>query len=104
MTVQLPYDDAMEAVDGGLDGLELVTVEDVDRRRWESHHRLILRRIRDDTFWAAHFSQGLTENQDGTWFGHGYRAPEGTMVKFDQVWPKQVVTTVYVSKPPVESV
>lgn len=101
--VMLPYDDAIEAVDGGLDGLELVTVEDLDQRRWESHHRLILRRISDNTFWAANFSKGLTEYQDSTWFGHGYRAPVGTLVVFDQVWPKHVTTTVYVKFPPVES-
>lgn len=99
--VQLMYDDAMEAIDGGgCDGFVTVAIVNMDSRRWESYHQLILKRLIDGTFWAAQYSEGLTENQESMWFGHGHRAPEGTLVKFDQVWPKQIATTVYVSQAP----
>lgn len=103
--LKLTYEDAMNTIteDEAPEGFEVVESQlGLDSDRWESHHRVILRRAKDDSFFAADYSRGLTEYQENMFFGHGYSAssaPEGTMVQFDRVWPKQTVTTVYVKSP-----
>ena len=45
-------------------GLTVESNEQIDTKRWESVHQLVIK-DRDGRLWAAAYTQGLTENQDG---------------------------------------
>lgn len=60
-------------------GLEREAIVDEGSGRWESHHSLILKDSAG-RFWAASYSQGLTESQDSYPF-----EDDGDEIEFVQV-------------------
>lgn len=100
MTGQYRYIDAEEADEfryvenQEMSIYERVADEHIGSRRWESDHRLVLQDIHDDTFWAAYYSEGLTEYQDSS----GFQVTEvdgQPVVKFTRVNQERVYTYIY---------
>jgi hypothetical protein len=63
------------------EGWTVVENEEIEHRRWESVHRLVIRNEEGEHY-AATYRRGLTENQDGRPFD------DEETVTFTQVFPK----------------
>lgn len=70
-------------------GVEVEANEYIGSGRWESYHKLVLR-DEEGRFWAATYSQGLTERQDTRPFEY-----DGNEIEFRQVEKVPVTTYEY---------
>lgn len=73
-----------------LEGVRLVLDEQFGTGRWVSHHRIVV--AVGDEFFAAQYTQGLTEMQDGEPFEYD---PDD--VPMTQVFARERVVVVYES-------
>ena len=73
--------------------LKLIQEEIVYTSRWTIINERIYQNLDDNTYWQTNYSVGATECQDESPYEY-----DGDEIEFTQVFPKEVVTTVYVAK------
>lgn len=90
------YETEDETEDGEF---HFVTTVEGDSGRWRQHHTMVLRRVKDDTFWGISYELGLTENCDSSypWRGEWSDRPESVVAT--RLYPREVTTTEYRSEP-----
>jgi hypothetical protein len=70
-----------------------VAVQHIDTARWYEHYYLVIT-DEPDVFWGAHYSEGLTENQD-----NDYPWEDRDSVSLVRLYPHEVTRMEYRSKP-----
>lgn len=87
--IYIKRETANELVYGGEEeGFKWVHSEQVDTRRWESDHLLIIQRLSDNKLFGAIYSEGLTEYQERSPF-ESYDADENDEIEFKECIAKE---------------
>ena len=77
-----------------------ITKIEGDKGRWRQSMKLIIQRASDDTYWSFNYQVGLTENCDHSFpWRAGWSTAEVSPVRINRVYPHDVTTTEWRSKP-----
>ena len=85
------------AYGGKVPGYEVISNSMVGSSRWDVHYRLVFKF--DGKFYVHPWSRGATEQQ-----GYDSFEFEGDQIECEEVFPRAVVKTVYLSKEETEEV
>lgn len=85
----LSKDEALDAINGSLDGFELIQKEIVGKSRWCDEYEIVIKRLSDGKFFKDEYRKGSTEQQDES--PYEYSKPD-----FTEVFPKETVIIEYV--------
>ena len=87
-TLKFTREEALEILDGGDEDFETISDEICGQSRWETQHKLIVKRS-DGKFFKTIYSVGSTENSGG------YAWEYDDEVEFTEVFATEKTITVY---------